>query len=107
MTQPIEESQMTADQIVSYGSRYRTSKVVYYGEKRFVTFETYVRKKYQPSGHENVAVITKGVEYRPDLASFEYYGYPENWWLILEANGIKDVWDFKAGKTIILPNVGL
>lgn len=105
MTQPIAPSQITADEISSYGSRYRNSKLIYYGEQRFVTFETYVREKYLPSGHEHIAVISKGVEYRPDLASYEYYGYPENWWRILEANNMKDVWEFKAGKTIILPDV--
>jgi hypothetical protein len=105
VTQPIEESPITADEIVPYGSRYRNSKVIYYGEKRFVTFETYIRQKYQPTGHENVAVITKGVEFRPDLASHEYYGYPENWWRILEANNMKDIYEFKAGKTIILPDI--
>ena len=105
MAQPIEESQITAVEIVSHGSRYRESKVIYYGEKRFVTFEMYIRKEYLPTGHENIAVISKGIEYRPDLASYEYYGYPDNWWRILEANKMKDVWEFKAGTTIILPDV--
>jgi hypothetical protein len=50
-------------------------------------------------------VISKGVEHRPDLVSFDHYGHVDNWWRILEANNIKDIWDFKAGTTIILPDV--
>jgi hypothetical protein len=50
-------------------------------------------------------VITPGVEYRPDLVSYDKYGTPNSWWMILEANGMKDIWDFKSGKTIMLPNL--
>ena len=100
---PIEFSQVAASQIVASGSRYETNRVIYYGEQRFLTFETYIRQEYVPSGTEQVMVITKGVEYRPDLVSFDYYGYPDNWWRILEVNGMKDIWDFKAGVTITLP----
>jgi hypothetical protein len=100
---PIEYSPVPATYIVSSGSRYERSKVIYYGEQRFMTFETYVRRNYDTSGNESVMVITKGVEYRPDLVSHDYYGYPDHWWRILEANGMKDVFEFKTGTTIVLP----
>ena len=45
----------------------------------------------------------KKVWRRPDLVSKEKYGIPDFWWKILEANKMNDVFDFKAGKTIILP----
>jgi hypothetical protein len=38
------------------------------------------------------------------LVSYDAYGFVDNWWRILEANQMKDVWDFKTGKTIIIPN---
>jgi len=39
--------------------------------------------------------------------SHEYYGHVDNWWKILEANQIKDIWDFKAGITIMLPDISV
>ena len=104
MTVPIEYPPITATSVVTPGSRYRDQTVIYYGERRFLTFATYVRKPYVPSGSERVMVVTKGLEYRPDLASHDFYGFPDNWWRILEANGMSDVYEFKAGKTVILPN---
>lgn len=100
---PIDYSPVPASHIVASGSRYERSQVIYYGEQRFLTFEIYVRKKYSPSNSEEVMVVTKGVEYRPDLVSYDYYGYPDNWWRILEVNGMKDIFEFKAGTTILLP----
>jgi len=99
----IEVSPILAKNIVATGSRYIDSKVLYYGDKNFVTFETYKRVPYVKIGDEKVMLITKGVEYRPDLVSFDYYGFSDVWWKILEANGMKDIYDFKAGVTIILP----
>ena len=101
MTIPIEYSSTTS--VASSGSRYEKSRLIYYGEQRFLTYETYLRKKYNYNGTENVMVISKGVEYRPDLVSYEYYGYPDNWWRIMEVNGMKDIFEFKTGVTIFLP----
>ena len=50
-----------------------------------------------------MAVISAGMEYRPDLMSMEKYGTTDFWWRIMEANKMKDITEFKAGKTIILP----
>lgn len=105
MTQIIIPSEVNSSRLVNSGSRYIKSKVVHYGEQRILTFETYVRIKYEPIGNESIMVISKGVEYRPDLVSFDHYGHVDNWWRILEANNIKDIWNFKAGTTIILPDV--
>ena len=105
MTQPIYTSQIPVTQVVSAGSRYVKGRIVYYGEQKFLTFETYVRVPYEEQGTESIMVINKGVEYRPDLVSYEHYGHVDNWWKILEANKMKDIWDFKAGTTIILPDV--
>jgi hypothetical protein len=89
--------------LVSSSSRYIGSTVLYYGNQNFVTFETYKRKNYVKSGIEKVMVISKGVEYRPDLVSYDFYGFADVWWKILEANGMSDIFEFKAGVTIILP----
>lgn len=100
----IELANIPSQNVVTSGSRYLKQAVIYYGEQRYVTFDTYVRKPYQAKGNEKVMVIPKGAEYRPDLVSNDVYGYPDNWWRILEANGMKDVFEFKQGKTIMLPN---
>ena len=99
----IQKSSIKASNLVSSSSRYISSSVLYYGENKFVTFETYKRKNYIKTGTEKIMVITKGVEYRPDLVSFDYYGFSDVWWRILEANNMRDIFDFTVGKTIILP----
>lgn len=107
MTQLIESSNIDVTSVVAPNSRYRENQnVVYYGENRFVTFDLYLKKEYVKNGNEKIMVITKGVEYRPDLVSFDFYGFADNWWKILEVNGIMDIFDFKAGKTIFLPELG-
>jgi len=98
-----EVSPILARDIVAPSSRYIESKVLYYGEKKFITFETYKRSKYIKTGKEKVMLITKGVEYRPDLVSYDHYGFSDVWWKILEANNMRDIYEFKAGVTIILP----
>lgn len=101
---PIEFTNVTPETLVAPQSRYLKQNVIYYGEQRFLTFDTYIRTPYEPTGKERVMLITKGNEYRPDLVSFDVYGFPDSWWLILEANGMKDIFEFVAGRTIILPN---
>ena len=104
MSQRIEISNVQTASVLAPNSRYMKQNIIYYGEKRIITFDTYIRENYKPSGKEKVMLITKGVEYRPDLVSYDFYGFVDNWWRILEVNGMKDIYDFKAGKTIILPN---
>lgn len=101
----IEPSNIRPQSIMAAGSRYMKQNVIYYGEQKFLTFDTYNRREYVPNGDEKVMIITKGIEYRPDLVSYDVYGFVDNWWKIMEANNIKDIFDFKAGRTIILPAI--
>ncbi len=107
MTQIIERTNILASDVTAPGSRYRElQNVIYYGEQRFITYDLYLRTGYTKSGNEKSMAITKGVEYRPDLVSFDFYGFSDNWWKILEVNGMQDIFEFKAGKTIFLPDFG-
>ena len=101
----IQESGINAKDLVTPSSRYIASTVYYYGQRNLITFETYKRKPYVITGTEQVQLITKGVEYRPDLVSYDFYGFSDAWWNILEANNMYDIYDFKAGITIILPGI--
>lgn len=103
MANKIEYTSIGATEFVTRLSRYADSRVVYYSDNRLMTFETYKRKNQSPSAKDQVTVITPGMEYRPDLMSFDKYGVPDFWWKILEANNMKDVVEFKAGRTITLP----
>lgn len=105
MTIPIIYTTIRPERVVSGFSRYVNQNIIYWGDKKLLTFDTYIRKKYVPTGKEKVMVITKGVEYRPDLVSYDVYGIPDAWWKILQANNMKDVWDFKAGVTILIPDL--
>jgi hypothetical protein len=104
MANAIEFVATNPTEFVTRLSRYAKSKVMYYSDSRITTFETYKRAKFSPSSRDQVAVITPGTEYRPDLMSFDRYGIPDFWWKIMEANNMKDVMEFKAGRTIILPD---
>lgn len=103
MANKIEFTDLRPTEFVTNVSRYSNSRVLYYSDGRIVTFETYKRKKFVPSQRDQVAVVTPGMEYRPDIMSFEKYGVPDFWWKILEANNMKDVIEFKSGKTVVLP----
>jgi hypothetical protein len=103
MANKIEFTDTKATDFVTNVSRYAKSRVLYYSENKITTFETYKRNKFSPSPRDQVAVISPGMEYRPDLMSFDKYGVSDFWWKIMEANGMKDVMEFKAGRTIVLP----
>ena len=103
MANKIEFTNIRPTEFVTRLSRYSDSRVVYYSDSRITPFETSKRKKVNPSSRDQVTVITPGMAYRPDLVSFDRYGMPDFWWKIMEANKIKDVMDFKAGRTIVLP----
>lgn len=103
MANKIEFTTIRPENFVTSVSRYAKSRVVYYSEQRLMTFEVYKRRKFVPSKGDQVTVITPGMEYRPDLLSTDKYGLPDFWWKIMEANNIKDVAEFKAGRTIVLP----
>ena len=103
MANKIEFTDLRPTDFVTSISRYNSSRVIYYSDEKIITFETYKKKKFVPSPEDQVAVIPPGMEYRPDLVSKEKYGLPDFWWKIMEANGIKDVADFRSGRTIVLP----
>lgn len=105
MSNYIEETNLTARRFVPVSSRYANSKVVYYTENKLLSFKTYKKQtSASPGLNDKYYVITPGTEYRPDLVSYTAYGTPDLWWTIMEANNIKDVFDFKAGLNIFIPN---
>lgn len=103
MANKIEFTDTNPRNFVNNLSRYAESKVIYYSDENIITFETYKRKKFKSSPRDQVTVITPGMEYRPDLMSFDKYGMVDFWWKIMEANQMKDIMEFKAGRTIVLP----
>lgn len=105
MTIPITFTTIRPERVVSGFSRYVGQNVIYYGDQNFLTFDTYIRKPYKPTGKEKIMVITKGVEFRPDLVSYDVYGIPDAWWRIMQANGMMDIMDFKSGVTIRIPEL--
>jgi hypothetical protein len=86
-------------------SRYLNSRIYYYGGDKKITYETYKRKTYAYSDSDKFYEINPGLNYRPDLVSNNFYGVPDYWWLIMEYNGIYDIFDFTSGKIIRLPPV--
>jgi len=103
MANKIEFTDIKQSNFVTSVSRYANSRIIYYSDEKIITFETYKRKKFNPTPKDQVTVITPKTEYRPDLLSQDKYGLPDFWWKIMEVNDIKDIMDFKSGKTIILP----
>lgn len=106
MTVPIQETTIQANTLVTGFSRYLNSPVIYWGETPpRMAFETYVRKPYVKTNKEKIGVIPPGYQYRPDKIANDYYGTPDLWWKVMEANGIYDIADFVAGVTIFLPEL--
>lgn len=103
MANKIEFTDLQPNDFVTRVSRYMSSRIIYYSDEKIITFETYKKQKFSPSSTDQVAIIPPGMEYRPDLVSKEKYGISDFWWKIMEANNISDIMDFKAGRTIILP----
>ena len=103
MANSIEYSSKSPNAFVNPTSRYSSSRVVLYTDEKFITFETYKKKKYEPTEQDQVTVIPSGMQYRPDLVSKKKYGTVDFWRKIMEIIGIKDIYDFKAGMTITLP----
>ena len=99
-----EETDIKPRRFVPVTSRYANQKVVYYTERKLLTYNTYKKSEQKTSKKDKFAVVTKRHEYRPDLLSYEAYGTIDFWWKIMEANNIKDIWDFKAGTNIRIPD---
>jgi hypothetical protein len=103
MANKIEYTNVFASRFVLPTSRYIDSDVIYYSDEKITTFATYKKGKFKQSKDDKVAVIPNNMQYRPDLVSKKRYGMVDFWWKIMEVNNIKDVMDFTAGRTIILP----
>lgn len=104
MANYIEFTNIRPTRFVTPTSRYVNSKVIYYTERKLISFNTYKKADIPITNNDKYMVITKGLEYRPDLVSNRAYGFPDLWWKILEANGMKDIYEFKAGENIRIPN---
>lgn len=103
MANYIEQTKIKARKFVNVSSRYAQSPIIYYTEKKMLTYPLYKKNNIAPNKKDKFTVVTKGYEYRPDLVSHEFYGTSDFWWKIMEANNIKDVFDFKNGLSIKIP----
>jgi len=102
----IEAAKILPTRFVSALSRYANSTVVYYhiGNQKKITFTTYKKSVSNKAKEgDNYTVVPPGMAYRPDLVSQSIYGTTDFWWKIMEANNIKDIYDFKAGTNLRLP----
>ncbi len=90
---------------VGNNSRYNNSEIINYvsNNKKFLTFKTWVRPTRQPSPDDKSYTITAGTEYRPDIVAKNAYNREAWWWILLLANNMSDILEFKAGTTIIIP----
>jgi isocitrate lyase len=107
MANYIEKTDIDSKRFVTPSSRYAGSAIVYYTDNKLLTFETYKKNKKtidSTSKNNKYYVVTPGTEYRPDLVAAEAYGSTDFWWKIMEANDIKDIFNFKAGLNIRLPD---
>jgi len=103
MANRIEFTTINPTEFVDALSRYIDSIVLYYGDQRRLTYNTYKKKSIIKNPEDKVAVVSPGEEFRPDLTSKRIYGTPNFWWRILEFNDIKDIFNYKSGITIRLP----
>jgi hypothetical protein len=96
-------NKLVAQDYVTATSRYIFSDVGFYGPQKKITFAIYQRLVYTETNQDKYMQITAGLEYRPDLVSNLVYGTVDYWWVILQANNIADIFDFKVGLTIRIP----
>jgi Base plate wedge protein 53 len=80
----------------------------YYTTKKFGTFLDVLDFRSVPKSSTDVAFKINNVyQYRPDLLAHDLYGRASLWWVFSARNPnvIQDpIYDFKAGKTIFIPN---
>ncbi len=50
-------------------------------------------------------IVTPAENYRPDIVAYNAYQDPNLAWVILSANGLSDIFDFKSGLEIIIPGI--
>lgn len=91
------------DGYVNKFSRYANSDIIYYSDRNLLTFTTYKKNNIPVTTQDKYMVINPMYQYRPDRISTAVYGIPDFWWKILEANNLKDIFEFKTGLNIKLP----
>ena len=101
----IEETTIDPKVFFTTASRYISSQILYYTDHRRLTLETYKRQPIGVTANDKFMIVGKGYEFRPDLVSSKVYGLPDFWWKIMQANGIADIYDFKAGINIRIPSL--
>lgn len=91
---------------VGPNSRYSNSQLINYNidNIKYLTFKIYKRPSRQVTEDDKFYTITPGVQYRPDVVSKNVYGKEAWWWIIMLANNMSDILEFKAGKTIVIPS---
>lgn len=104
MTIPIQVTSTDPTRYVTATSRYANSTVIIYGEDGIITFNTYKKHSFPSSQSDKFDVVPPGEEFRPDKTSQRAYGTVDFWWRILEANNIKDIYDYTAGTNIRVPS---
>ena len=105
MATAITTTNISPKTFVTASSRYANSTVIQYGDNNILTFKTYVRNDPVISSTDKFTVVPPGEEYRPDLTSYLAYNSVDYWWLIMEFNGIFDIYDYKSGLNIRIPSV--
>jgi hypothetical protein len=105
MPKPIEYTKSEGRKYVPVTSRYVSASIILYEGK--LAFPIYKNKQVRLSPNDQHYEITQDMEYRPDKVSNMFFGAPDFWWRIMEANGMKDILEFREGKNIILPGSSL
>lgn len=98
-----QKSNINAQQLVAGTSRYVNSEAIYWGDIPVITFTTYKKKEVPIQNNDQITTIRAGEEYRPDTTSKRFYGTPDFWWRILEANNMFDIFEYKSGVSIRIP----
>lgn len=87
-------------------SRYSTKTNLLRKDGNTVIRNLRTRDFYIPESDEDtVHKIKAGEEFRPDVVAFNQYGDASLYWVVLSANRMKDIFEFKADKVIRLPEI--
>lgn len=71
-------------------------------------FETYNFHEFKYNTDDSYHEVTSGEEGRLDLIAFQYYGQPQFWWVIAEANDIVlPMRDVFAGLVLRIPSINV
>jgi hypothetical protein len=100
MPNQIKQTNLKGKNLVDATSRYYKSNVIRYGDNNKITFPIYRKSNLSFSQQDQYYEIPKDMEYRPDKVSQFFFSAPDFWWRIMEMNGMKDVLEFRAGRTI-------